>query len=371
MRNTNNKGNFCYGKYLIVLVLILITALPCHAADISDDIIRYSGADMLENHLPRTLKDSGVAPTLKEPIQDNIFSKLAELMVSGIKKELKGFIGLCAFLCICSVIRLYGNYFSAAGAATDYICTLCTSFYCYSFTQGALDSVKTALSETDTFMSTMLPVMSSLYAVSGNASASISQNIGIYAAITLFEKINTSVLLPFFNFAFSLAIVCQTSSIDLSGVLKIIKNVVVRCCVTIITLLTALLFFKSTFSSAADTLAIRGVKYAVSLIPIVGAMAGEAVRTVAASISVIKTSAGIFAVTAVFYTVAVPCIILICKKTLLSICSVVGNVLGVKKEALFIEEINGILSILLAITVSVGIFFILAVTIFIKTAVII
>ena len=99
-----------------------------------------------------------------------------------------------------------------------------------------------------------------------------------------------------------------------------------------------------------------------------GALVGEATRTVAAGISLIKTTSGIFAVAVVLYTVSIPATVLIAKKVLLSLCVIVCRIIG-SAESDFIEEINNILSILLSILLSVGIFFILTLTIFIRTAV--
>ena len=368
MRNTRYKRHIFCGIITFVVTAVLLSVI-CAADEITDEIIEYSGVRSIEGYLPDTLGENGISPSFEDSGIDNVVPKLIKMLFSGFSKELGSFIGLFAFLCVCSVIRLHGELFRSVGKTAEYISLLCLSGYCYVFVSGSVDMVVRAVSETDTFMSVMLPVMTSLYAVSGNAATAIVQNAGVYAAITLFEKINASVLVPLFNFCFAMAIVCRTGSVDLSGVSKFIRNFIIRSCVTLLTFMTAVLFFKSTFSSSADTLAMRGVRYAASFIPIVGALAGEAARTVAASISVIKSSAGILAAVAVIYTVSVPCIALICKKIMLSLCVIAAQIMGVKGEAAFLEEINGILSILLAITVSVGLFFILGITIFIKTAV--
>lgn len=347
----------------------MILTLTCGADEITDEIIEYSGVKGLEDYLPDTLSENGITASVNDSGIDGMISKMAKMLFSGLCSELSRFAGLFGFLCVSAVIRLHGDLMPTVGKTVDYISVLCLSGYCYGFVSASVDSVIRAVGETDTFMSVMLPVMTSLYTVSGNAATAIVQNVGVYTAITIFEKINASVLVPLFNFCFAMAIVCRTGSIDLSGISVFIRNFIIRCCVALLTFMTAVLFFKSTFSASADSLAMRGVRYAASFIPIVGNLAGEAARTVAASISVIKSSAGVFAAVAVIYTVAVPCIALICKKTMLALCVVAARIMGIRGEAAFLEEINGILSILLAITVSVGLFFILGITIFIKTAV--
>lgn len=370
MRNTRCKADIFTLKFIFVLIIACVFSSPCSAQDITQQIMEFSGADNLTRLAPPSVSDMEelyeTTPSQNGP--SRVLERILNLIRDSIRQGMKGFTALCAFLVICALLRLHGGVFGS-GAVVDYICILCISGYCYSFVADTVELVTRAISEIDTFMSAMLPVMASLYTVSGNAAAALSQNAGMYAALTLFEKINASFIVPMFGFLFALTMVCAVSGTDLSGIVRFIKNFIIRLCVTLMTLLVSVLFFQSTFSSAADTLAMRGVKYAASLIPIVGTLVGEATRTVAASISVIKTSAGIFAVTAVLYTALIPAAALICKKTMLSICAIVGRIVGAAREAVFIEEINGIMSILLAVLMSVAVFFILAVTIFIKTAV--
>ncbi len=345
--------------------------LSCSAQDITDEIMQFSGADNLPSLLPESLAENDELSNMtpQDNMLENALNKLISLVADAIRNEFSGFLGICAMLVVCAVLRVNSGLFPQGSSVLDYVCMLCISGYCYIFVSGTLDVVMRAISEIDTFMSAMLPVTVSLYTVSGNAASALVHNAGMYAVLTFFEKINANLLAPLFNACFALTMVCSLSSVNLWGIVKFIKNFTVRLCVTLLAILVSVLYFQTVFSSAADSLALRGVKYAATFIPIVGALVGEAARTVAAGISVIKTSAGIFAVSAVLYTALIPAAAIITKKILLSICVIVGNIAGAHKEAALVEEVNNILSILLAVLLSVGIFFILALTIFIKTAV--
>lgn len=371
MRHTRDKTNFFLYKLLFAVAFALVFMPFCRADELTDEILEFSGADEIENMLPDSVAESEEfsGMTLEDSGLGDAVVKIIKMLLSGLKKELKSFVSLCAFLVVCALMRLHGGLFGGSAGVINYICMLCASGYCYIFVYDTLTLVGRAITEIDTFMSAMLPIMASLCTVSGNAAAALTQNAGMYAAMTLFEKINSSLLFPMFSLLYALSMVCAVSDIDLTGLMKFIKRFIIRVCVTILTLLVSVLFFQSSFSAAADTLAMRGAKYAASLIPIVGALVGEATRTVAAGISFIKTSAGVFAAAAVLYTVCIPAVALIAKKLLLSLCVVVGRIIGAGREAEFMEEVNGILSILLSVLLSVGIFFILALTIFIKTAV--
>lgn len=370
MCNTHNKRNFFLYKILFAVVIAFVLTTCCFGSDITQQIMEYSGVDKLNQYLPDIVRQqsqlSDISPDNNhlEEIIDRFLGFIAE----GFKKEIKGFSGICVFIILCAVVRLNGDFLGSS-QTVDYICMLCMSGCCYTFTATTLDFVLSAIQQIDVFMTAMLPVMSALYTVSGNVATAVTQNAGIFAAMTLFERINASLLTALFNFCFALTLVCAISSVKLSGIVKFLKNTVIKICVTLLTLLVSILFFQSSFSSATDSLAMRGAKYAVSFVPIIGALLGEATRTVAAGISVIKASAGIFGVVAVLYTAMIPAATLICKKILLWLCTVFAQIIGAEKEAVLLEEVNSILSILLSIILSVGLFFILALTIFIKTGV--
>ena len=370
MRNTRDKRNILVCKLLLTAVTLLLCITVCGAEGLTQDIMEFSGADRLSDMLPESLSEDGTFSDIspEKNGMEKAFDRIASLLLSSVRSEVGGFLGLCAFAVMCTLIRLCGTAFTESTEVINYVCILCMSGYCYGYVSDTVRLVGRAISELDTFMTALLPITASLYTVSGNAASAVIHNAGIYTAMTIFEKINASLLTPLFNFCFALAIVCRVSSVDLSGIVKFIKSFIVRTCVTLLTLLVSLLFFQNTFASAADSMAMRGVKYAASFIPIVGALVGEATRTVAAGISLIKTTSGVFAAAVVLYTVSIPATVLVAKKILLSLCVVVCRITG-SAEAEFIEEINSILSILLSILLSVGIFFILTLTIFIRTAV--
>jgi len=368
LRNTRYKRHIFCGIITFVVTAVLLSVM-CAADEITDEIIEYSGVRSIEGYLPDTLGENGISPSFEDSGIDNVVPKLIKMLFSGFSKELGSFIGLFAFLCVCSVIRLHGELFRSVGKTAEYISLLCLSGYCYVFVSGSVDMVVRAVSETDTFMSVMLPVMTSLYAVSGNAATAIVQNAGVYAAITLFEKINASVLVPLFNFCFAMAIVCRTGSVDLSGVSKFIRNFIIRSCVTLLTFMTAVLFFKSTFSSSADTLAMRGVRYAASFIPIVGPSISEALRTVTSSVGVIKNSCGVIAFIAVLLLTLPVIASLYLNKLSLDICASLSGIIGCEREKGIISDASGICGFTLALTCCSAVFFIFALTIFIKSSV--
>lgn len=374
MRDTRRKADFFVHKFVFAIIITLFLTFPCRAEeDLMGEIIEFSGADALEDALPESVRENEILSDVDFSISDgnaleNVVDKLFELISAAFKREIKGFWAICAFQVVCALLRLHGASFGE-NEVTDCVCMLCTCGCCYSFAHGSLSLATTAVSEINAFMNAMLPVMASLYTVGGAAATASAQSVGIYAAITLFEQIGASLLKPMFDCCFALTMVCAVGKVNLFGVVRFIKNFVVRLCVTLLSLLISILFFQNTLTGAADSLALRGVKYAAGFIPIVGSLVGEAARTVAAGIGAIKASVGVFAVAAILYAAFVPCAVLICKKTLLCLCGTLGHIIGADKEAAFIEEVNGILSILLSIILSVGIFFILAVTIFIKTAV--
>ena len=127
--------------------------------------------------------------------------------------------------------------------------------------------------------------------------------------------------------------------------------------------------FQSTLSQSTDSLSIKTAKFAIgSFIPIVGSTINDALRTVTSSIMLVKTSCGVLAVICgVLLTLPVTVSFYLYKLSF-DICASLSSIIGCNKESGVIADASGICSFLLALVSCTAIFFILALTIFIKTS---
>ena len=139
-----------------------------------------------------------------------------------------------------------------------------------------------------------------------------------------------------------------------------------RCCLFLFTLLSAVLALQNALAAAADSVTMRGVRFAAgSFIPVVGNLVGEASRTLSAGIALIKKECGVACVLIIVYLLARPVILLMIQKTALSAAGAVGTLLGETKCAGFIRGLASVWDLLLAITAFQGCYFIFSIVLFI------
>ena len=133
-------------------------------------------------------------------------------------------------------------------------------------------------------------------------------------------------------------------------------------------LLTASLGMQSSLSSAQDSLAFRGVRYAVgNFIPFVGGTVSASLQTVAASVSLLKKSLGVGCVLAVLFLLLPLFIELFLVRTLLSLASGAAEMTGASRVAKLFSEIRTVYDMLIALTLLPSILLIFIVTLCVRT----
>ena len=126
-------------------------------------------------------------------------------------------------------------------------------------------------------------------------------------------------------------------------------------------MLSAVLAFQGIISKSADSLAIKGIKFAVgSFIPIVGSAVNEALSTIAGGIGAIKAATGVVGAVAVCLLAALPIIKLLLHKLFLELLSVCSGILGLGPEGKLISEMASFLGYTAAVMAISSVFFVLS-----------
>ena len=125
--------------------------------------------------------------------------------------------------------------------------------------------------------------------------------------------------------------------------------------------LSAVLAFQGIISKSADSLAIKGIKFAVgSFIPVVGSAVNEALSTIAGGIGTIKAATGVVGAVAVCLLAALPIIQILMHKLFLELLSVCSGILGLGPEGKLISDIASFLGYTAAVMAISSVFFILS-----------
>ena len=257
---------------------------------------------------------------------------------------------------------------------TDFVLVICISGTVFYNIRECFYTAGKFIGDINSYMLTMIPVMASLSAVSGNAAAAAANSAGLYAVLNITGAIGGNIIIPVLQICFALSLARQitasSDTVNLSGVSSYIRSVLNWTFIFIMTVLTAVLMFQNILASSADNMAARTVKFTFSsFVPVVGGMLGDVSRTVIGSIQAVKSITGAFGVLVIIITLLPPLITVILNKFMLSISGALALILGMDKQADFFKEMNSLLDITIAIMVSSALVFIFNITLFIKTAV--
>ncbi len=258
--------------------------------------------------------------------------------------------------------------FSKSTVATD-ACNFAigVTFCIFVFQNGIVDifaanSMITQLSET---CSALIPIEASLLISGQKAASAVLSGYSSKVVITLCQYLFKNITLPLLSL--SLAVVPLSQISDESGKIGAFFG---KCStfstVSAVSICGFFLSLRSTLSSAADSVALRSVKFAVgSFVPMVGGALGDAVGYVAGGFSYIKSTCGIMAVCAVV-GVTLPYILKSAfSYAVLAVANAVSDIIS-PAQSKITSSLLSVSAGILACEISSAVLFILRLVLFIK-----
>ena len=367
---------------MIMLFLLLLAPVRCMAYD-SDDTAEK--VREYREEIDRSLDssyDSDTKQTLDEyNISADNPSAAAELRISdilsGIWQDFKAalispmkllgkLIAICAFTVM--VKSTAGD--SVASDTYDTAGVLIGIMILYDGTSNALQSVKSSLDDISLFMTTYIPVFSSVLA----SNASISSAAGYYSVMfvlcELIGFIASNILLPFSGMVFALSVVSSINGkLQLEGVISSVKSGVKWVLTALMTVFTAVISVKGIAGAAADSVATRTIRFAASsFIPIVGGSVSEAYSTIYGSLGVIRSGVGLVGIAAVAVIALKPIITIAAFKLMITLAGAVNDLFGQKRLSALLSGLGGVLSISLGIITVMSMIFIISTAVIMLTS---
>lgn len=229
-------------------------------------------------------------------------------------------------------------------------------------------SVKDTISNLVGFMNTLVPILIALIVATGQvASSTVLQSVLIFSVIFIGNVINI-VILPIVTVTMVISIASNLSDkVQIGNLAKFFKSSIVWFLGFIITIFVGVLSLEGTLTSSVDGITIKGIKSAAStFIPVVGKALGDSVDTVLGATSVIKNSVGFVGIIVIISICAMPIIKLTVLSILYSFVGAISEPLADKKIVSIIEQMGGILKLLLGIMFFVVVLLIIGIALTLK-----
>lgn len=223
--------------------------------------------------------------------------------------------------------------------------------------------VVSAIGLTADFMKALLPVLACVLTVSGNPTAALSYNSLCFAAAQIVTQIADGFIKPIIQIILSLSVMSGINdSINFEKTVSFVKKTVVFILSFISTVFVALLSLKGALANAADTVAVRGIRFLIgNSIPVVGGAVSDAYNSIIGTLLMVKNTVAVFAVAAIG-VINLPVIAeCVCWIFALNLLSAFSDIFSLKKISSMLASVASSVTLLTVSLVMVVIVFVLSI----------
>ncbi len=379
-------------KILFILTAILIAVI--FSIDVFATEYEYSegdknelyptdGMNNLYESLPEELKNeldtyfkSSDSSERNQALKDKLsvkywFDFICKKAVTLIAPASKSCASLLAVIIISSVfvktlqIDSGGTASLLCKSITTIVCALSVAQIAYS----AIESVSTYMTVICNTMTAMIPVMEAVMIMSGSTARSTVNGVSLMLYISVSEAIMRYILVPIGSVLLALSISkINMSSLNISSFVSSVKRVLLTLLGFTLLVFSFVLGIQSSLAKSTDTLTMRTIRFALgSYVPFVGGSVAEAISTVTASLSLIRSTTGGVGIIIILLTVLPTLISLfICRLSMLA-CKCSADLLGDDTASAIISDADSVIAIFCGLAVMTAVFYIFAITLFMNS----
>ncbi len=354
---------------LVIAALILLLPLRAGAEGVSDmygalpDGVRDSLPDRLENDISEN-GESAVASLGAEYIASLTASALKAAFAYSVK-PLAAVIGV---LLLSALLNSAGAT-AAGGEAVALSSAVSVTVTLFGAITPLFKLTSDTLSGIGLIMKGILPVMTGIYAMSGNITAASVNSTWLMLLLTFLETLTESLLMPLLctctGFIAVTTLSRFTGAPDMSGVSGELKKALTFLLAAAGTVFTTVMAHQTALAKSADSVALRSLKFASgNMIPVIGGALGEAADGYLAGVSLIRSASGTLAAAAVISYVLPALLKLAVLRAGLSAVAAGAEIMGRGKEAAVVREAGEVLGIAVALICTASVLSVIAVGVF-------
>ena len=358
-------------KRVLLVVAVLFVLLPLHAGaeGVSDmygalpDGARDSLPDRLENDISEN-GESAVASLGAGYIASLAASALKAAFAYSVK-PLAAVIGVL----LLSALLNSAGVTAAGGEALGFSSAVSVTVTLFGAITPIFKLTSDTLSGIGLIMKGILPVMTGIYAMSGNITAASVNSTWLMLLLTFLETLTENLLMPLLctcaGFIAVTTLSRFTGAPDMSGVSGELKKALTFLLAAAGTVFTTVMAYQTALAKSADSVALRSLKFASgNMIPVIGGALGEAADGYLAGVSLIRSVSGTLAAVAVISYVLPALFKIAVLRAGLSAAAAGAEIMGRGKEAAVVREAGEVLGIAVALICTASVLSVIAVGVF-------
>ncbi len=362
-------------RILVILLSVLMFALPISAEEMPEEYRDF--ADAIPDDVAQMLPDGFFSADLGE-ISDAVgevisprylIGKVFELLGGGLSGAFPMFVLLVGLSALSALLNTLSDGLapSSLKAAVAYGSSICTATAAVSLQLTRIAAISGFFSRICALMNALLPIMGVLYLSGGNTAGAALASSTLLFQINLIELGATALVVPAICacMALTLADTVRVGESSLAGISGMIKRTVTFIFGLCSTLLMASLSAQSILSAAGDSAGARAVKFvAGNMIPVVGSTVGETLRTLAASVKLLRSTVGIAGIAALALMILPTLIELFLTRFVLNTAAAIGEIMGSRRTVKLYRELASLYGYIIAAAAMASLLCVFALTVF-------
>lgn len=289
----------------LILLIIYLNTMAVSASDKSvtaDDLFGFDISQAIPDETAELLELLDI-----DTVDfDAIFNVKAEDCVAVAKKLLTGglespFKSLVRLIVIITLIAIFESFLpDDAGfrLTVEVVASLLCTLSVIEPLSTAITSAVASISVSETFMLTLIPLLTAIVSLSGNPALALSFQSIAFAAAQVISGIAESVIVPIVGAVLALDVTASVMpTFSLSGLTDFIKKTITSVLSIGASVFMSFLGIKGVLANAADTVAGKGIKMIISsAVPVVGGALSEAYSGIMGSIVIVRSTVGIIGI---------------------------------------------------------------------------
>ena len=350
------------------IVLAVLLSFCCMGMTVSAESADYGAQIVIPEGLRDYLPENEGGFQASEVLERFDFGFFTEtfikILAEAAPEAAKSFAMLLGVMILCAVLEIVKRTVTVSGLqiSLDLVGMACVASAVFAVTEGAFGLAEEFVGTLSSFMRKITPTMSGFMVARGEiTSAAVTSGV-IFTAVSLLEQTVAQVLFPMIRLSLCMSVVSTVFGIPgISGLAPMIRKITSYVFGFVATSLSAVLMFQRIIAKSTDSLAMKGIKFAVGqFIPFVGGAVNEALSTVMGGIGTIKAATGVVAAVTVCLIAAVPVIRMLLNKMFLELITVFAGILGLGGEGKLMGEVASYLGYTAAVMAISAVFFILS-----------
>lgn len=303
-------------KIIFLILVFAVVAFPIQAYasnvdEYTEDSLEACGANELSEYLSdetkNYLKKIGCGDIDFENMLDMspkvMFELVFDIVRGEIKEPLKALMKATGIVLLVSTCSGFFPDDEKGKTVLNLICGCVTVIGVFVPAMKSIGAAVSAIGVCADFEKALIPVLAGILTANGKPSLALTYQGAAFAAAEFISSFAGETAMPLIGISASLGMVgAMIPTMRLSAISEMIRKAATTALGCTAGLFTGFLSLKSVLASSADGLVVKGVRTASSFIPVVGNALGEAYTSVFASMSLLKSTVGIYAIIALFVT---------------------------------------------------------------------